>query len=173
MLIPIFNAEKYTDNDGNYNVVFYYDSLNHNIESKVFGGYNPHEITPEINYDFLNENQANIKSILVNKIIFNNPYMGSGWYLGEDTYNLPVAIKNSKKFKGSNAILVEIFTKYNTYSYKTEYIAKVKNQEGDVYYISPNCISIEMEIIKQKLFEMEISKLFRFGKILYGEKYYF
>jgi hypothetical protein len=171
MLIPIFKTENYNDNDGAYDTVHYYDVEKQIINIKIFSGYT-RDISPVIDVNFLNKNQANIKNILVNRIINNEPYIGSGWYLGADRYNFPVTIKNSKNYKGKNAILVEIISKYNNYTYKTDYVAKIKNQEGDVFYISPNCITIDIQLIKEKLFEMEITKLICFAKMR-DEKYYF
>ena len=51
-LIPFFKIEKYNDNDGAFDIVYFYDNENKTIESKKFDNYT-RELTPEIETNFL------------------------------------------------------------------------------------------------------------------------
>jgi hypothetical protein len=171
-LIPINKKERYNDNDGAYEIITYFDTKNNSIITDTLDGYTQKQ-SPSIDFDFLKQNESKIKNILIDKIIEDDPSIINGFNLGDGKYNIPVNIKNSKKYKGKTAKLVEIFSKYDSYSHRTVSVAKIIGDDGNEYNISPNTITISIDTIRHILMNLKIESLFVFRKSNRDNKYYF
>ncbi len=171
-LIPIYKLDRYNDNDGAYEIIFYFDNNKDEIIGKKLDGYTSKQAS-EINDKFLKQNEDKIKSILVSQIIKEHPSISSGYKLGSGDYNVQVNVKNSKKYKGNTAELLKIFEQYSNYSRQKVSVAKIKGEDGEIYYISPNTITIPTDSIETMLMGLPINRLFGFDSNNRDNKYYF
>ena len=160
-LIPFFKKEKYNDNDGSFDIVYFFNAENNNIESKKFDNYT-RELTPEIDFDFMKENEALIKNLLIDEIIKENQFINYCQFIEDGNYNVKVIVKGSRKYKGKEATLMSLFSQINTFSGKNEKLAKIQGIDGIIYFISSSTVLIPLETIKEMLNKLDISDLISF-----------
>ena len=161
-LIPFLKLERYNDNDGAFDIVYFFDNENKAIESKKFDNYT-REATPEIDINFKHENEATIKNLLIAEIIEDNQFINYCQFIEDGKYNLhDCTVKGSRKYKGKEANLICLFTKINPFSGKNEKMAKIEGLDGLIYYISASTVTIPMEAIKLMLNDLSINDLIRF-----------
>ena len=160
-LIPFFKRERYNDNDGAFDIVYFYDNENKTIESKKFDNYT-RELTPEIETNFLKENEALIKNLLIDEIIKENQFIGNCQFIEDGNYNVKATVKGSRKYKGKEAELISIFSQISNFSGKNEKMAKIIGLDGIIYYISASTVSIPIETIIEMLNDLSINDLIRF-----------
>lgn len=171
-LIPFLKLEKYNDNDGAFDIIYFFDNKNKTIESKKFDNYT-RELTPEIDFNFMQENEATIKNLLIDKIIKENQFINYCQFIEDGQYNLQnCTVKGSRKYKGKTATLVSLFSKVNDFSGKNEKIAKIEGLDGLIYYISASTVLIQIESIKLMLNDLSINDLINF-KPNRNDCYYF
>ena len=169
-IIPISLQEKYSDNLGAFDIVMYYNTLENSFETRVFSEYNRSEKTPEIDYNFLRENENKLKDLLIDKILEDEKFICWGISLGEGLYNITVNIKGSRKYKGKTAQLIEISCSRD-YNYKEVFHAKIQGLDGYIYEISPSCVTVPSEEMRSLLNRMTFDRLTRLTKGT--EKFYF
>ena len=162
-LIPFFKIEKYNDNDGAYDVVYYFDNENKIIESKKYDNYT-REKSPEVDFDFRKENEALIKNLLIDEIIKENQFINNCQFIEYGNYNVKATVKGSRKYKGKEATLLSLFSRLNQFSGKNEKIAKIEGLDGIIYFISASTVSIPIETIREMLIELDIYNLVTFNK---------
>ena len=163
-LIPFFKFEKYNDNDGAFDIVYFFNTENNTIESKKFDNY-IREKSPEVDFDFKKENEALIKNLLVAEIIKENQFINFCQFIEDGLYNLQdCTVKGSRKYKGKHAKLICIFSQISNFSGKNEKMAKIEGLDGIIYYISASTVSIPIETIKAMLNELDIYYLITFNK---------
>ena len=160
-LIPFLKLERYNDNDGAFDIVYFFDNENNTIESKKFDNYT-REATPEIDLNFKQENEALIKNLLIDEIIKANQFINYCQFIEDGLYNQDCTVKGSRKYKGKTATLVSLFSKINPYSGKNEKMAKIEGLDGLIYYISASTVLIPLEAIKLMLIDLSINDLIRF-----------
>ena len=161
-LIPFFKSEKYNDNDGAFDIVYFYDNENKTIESKKFDNYT-REKSPEVDFDFRKENEALIKNLLISEIIAENQFINYCQFIEDGLYNVQdCTIKGSRKYKGKKATLISLFSKVNDFSGKNEKIAKIEGEDGLIYFISASTVSIPLETIREMLNGLDIYSLISF-----------
>ena len=160
-LIPFFKLEKYNDNDGAFDIVYFFDNENKTIESKKFDNYT-RELTPEIETNFLKENEALIKNLLIDEIIKENQFINNCQFIENGNYNVKALVKGSRKYKGKEATLLSLFSRLNQFSGKNEKIAKIEGLDGIIYFISASTVSIPIETIIKMLNELDIYDLINF-----------
>lgn len=160
-LIPFLKLEKYNDNDGAFDIIYFFDNKNKTIESKKFDNYT-RELTPEIDTFFIQENEAKIKNLLIDEIINENQFINNCQFIEDGNFNINVIVKGSRKYKGKDANLISLFSKINIYSGKNEKIAKIEGLDGIIYYISASTVSIPIETIKIMLNKLDVKKLIFF-----------
>ena len=161
-LIPFFKIEKYNDNNGAFDIVYFYDNENKTIESKKFDNYT-REATPEIETNFLKENEALIKNLLIDEIIKENQFINYCQFIEDGKYNLQDCIvKGSRKYKGKKATLISLFSRVNYFSGKNEKMAKIEGLDGVIYFISASTVTISIEAIKLMLNDLSINGLINF-----------
>lgn len=162
-LIPFFKIERYNDNDGAYDVVYYFDNENKTVELKKFDNYT-REKSPEVDFDFKKENELLIKDALINEIIQENQFINNCQFIEDGNYNVNALVKGSRKYKGKEAKLISLFSRLNQFSGKNEKIAKIEGLDGIIYFISASTVSISIETIKAMLNELDIYNLITFNK---------
>ena len=119
-LIPFFKIEKYNDNNGAFDIVYFYDNENKTIESKKFDNYT-REKSPEVDFDFRKENEALIKNLLISEIIAENQFINYCQFIEDGLYNVQdCTIKGSRKYKGKKATLISLFSRLHQFSLKNE-----------------------------------------------------
>ena len=161
-LIPFFKIEKYNDNNGAFDIVYFFDNQNNIIESKQYDNYT-REATPEIDINFKHENEALIKSLLIDEIIKENQFINFCQFIEDGLYNLQdCTVKGSRKYKGKKATLLSLSSKVNDFSGKNEKMAKIEGLDGLIYYISASTVTIPLEAIKLMLNDLSINDLIRF-----------
>ena len=161
-LIPFFKRERYNDNDGAFDIVYFFNHENNTIESKQYDGYT-RESTPEIETNFLKENEALIKNLLIDEIVKENQFINYCQFIEDGQYNLQdCKVKGSRKYKGKTATLVSLFSKVNDFSGRNEKIAKIIGLDGVIYFISASTVTIPIEAIKSMLNDLSINDLIRF-----------
>ena len=160
-LTPFFKIEKYNDNNGAFDIVYFFDNDNNTIESKIYDNYT-RELTPEIDTFFLQENKAMIKNLLIDEIIKENQFINNCQFIEDGTFNVNAIVKGSRKYKGKYANLISLFSKINPYSGKNEKMAKIEGIDGLIYYISASTVLITIENIKIMLNELDVKKLISF-----------
>ena len=160
-LIPFFKLERYNDNDGAFDIVYFFNHENNTIESKQYDGYT-RESTPEIDFNFKHENEATIKNLLIDEIIKENQFIGNCQFIEDGKYNVKATVKGSRKYKGKEATLLSLFSKVNDFSGRNEKIAKIIGLDGIIYYISASTVSIPIGTIKEMLNDLTINDLIRF-----------
>ena len=160
-LIPFFKLEKYNDNDGAFDIVYFYDNENKTIESKKFDNYT-RELTPEIETNFLKENELLIKDALINEIIQENQFINNCQFIEDGNYNVNALVKGSRKYKGKEAKLISLFSQINAFSGRCEKMAKIIGLDGIIYYISASTVSIPLETIREILNGLSIYDLINF-----------
>ena len=161
-LIPFFKIEKYNDNNGAFDIVYFYDNENKTIESKKFDNYT-REKSPEVDFDFRKENEALIKNLLISEIIAENQFINYCQFIEDGLYNVQdCTIKGSRKYKGKKATLISLFSKVNDFSGKNEKIAKIEGEDGLIYFISASTVSIPLETIREMLNGLDIYSLISF-----------
>ena len=160
-LIPFFKLEKYNDNDGAFDIVYFFDNENKTIESKKFDNYT-RELTPEIETNFLKENEALIKNLLIDEIIKENQFINNCQFIEDGNYNVSSTVKGSRKYKGKEATLLSLFSRSNKFSGKNEKIAKIEGLDGIIYFISASTVSIPIETIREMLNGLGIYDLINF-----------
>ena len=161
-LIPFFKRERYNDNDGAFDIVYFFDNKNKTIESRKFDNYT-REATPEIDLNFKHENEVLIKASLISEIIKENQFINYCQFIEDGQYNLQdCTVKGSRKYKGKNARLISLFSKINPYSGKNEKMAKIEGLDGIIYFISASTVTIPIEAIKLMLNDLSINDLIRF-----------
>ena len=160
-LIPFFKRERYNDNDGAFDIVYFYDNENKTIESKKFDNYT-RELTPEIETNFLKENEVLIKNLLIDEIIKENQFIGNCQFIEDGNYNVKATVKGSRKYKGKEATLLSLFSQISNFSGKNEKMAKIIGLDGIIYYISASTVSIPIETIIEMLNDLSINDLIRF-----------
>ena len=161
-LIPFFKIEKYNDNDGAFDIVYFFDNQNKTIDSKKFDNYT-RELTPEIDFNFLQENEALIKNLLIDEIIKENQFINFCQFIEDGKYNLQdCTVKGSRKYKGKKATLLSLFSKVNDFSGKNEKMAKIEGLDGLIYFISASTVTIPIEAIKLMLNDLNIFDLINF-----------
>ena len=162
-LIPIFKRERYNDNDGAFDIVYFFNNQNNTIESKLYDNYT-REATPEIDHNFKHENEALIKNLLIDEIIKENQFINYCQFVEDGQYNLQdCTVKGSRKYKGKKATLLSLFTKFNDFSGKNEKMAKIEGLDGIIYFISASTVTIPIEAIKLMLNDLSINDLIRFN----------
>ena len=162
-LIPFLKREKYNDNDGAFDIVYFFDNENKTIESKKFDNYT-RELTPEIETNFLKENEALIKNLLIDEIIKENQFINNCQFIEDGNYNVNALVKGSRKYKGKEAKLISLFSRLNQFSGKNEKMAKIEGLDGIIYFISASTVSISIETIKAMLNELDVYNLVTFNK---------
>ena len=162
-LIPFFKIEKYNDNDGAFDIVYFFNNENKTIDSKKFDNYT-REKSPEIETNFLKENEALIKNLLINEIIKENQFINNCQFIEDGSYNVDALVKGSRKYKGKEAKLICIFSQISNFSGKNEKMAKIEGLDGIIYLISASTVSISIETIKAMLNELDIYNLVTFNK---------
>lgn len=170
-LIPFFKKEKYNDNDGAFDIVYFFDNQNNTIESKQYDNYT-REATPEIDLNFKHENEALIKNSLIDEIIKENQFINYCQFIEDGNYNVKVLVKGSRKYKGKEATLLSLFSQINNFSGKNEKMAKIEGLDGLIYFISASTVTIPMEAIKLMLNDLSIFELISF-KSNRNDFYYF
>ena len=161
-LIPFLKLERYNDNEGAFDIVYFFNNQNNTIESKKFDNYT-REATPEIDLNFKHENEALIKNLLIDEIIKENQFINCCQFIEDGLYNLQdCTVKGSRKYKGKTATLVSLFSKINPYSGKNEKMAKIEGLDGLIYYISASTVLIPLEAIKLMLNDLRIFELINF-----------
>lgn len=161
-LTPFFKIEKYNDNNGAFDIVYFFDNENNTIESKLYDNYT-REATPEIDFNFKRENEATIKNLFIDKIIKENQFINYCQFIEDGQYNLHNCIvKGSRKYKGKISTLVSLFSRVNNFSGKNEKIAKIEGLDGLIYYISASTVLIPIESIKLMLNDLSIFELINF-----------
>ena len=160
-LIPFFKRERYNDNDGAFDIVYFYDNENKTIESKKFDNYT-RELTPEIETNFLKENEALIKNLLIDEIIKENQFIGNCQFIEDGNYNVKATVKGSRKYKGKEATLLSLFSQISNFSGKNEKMAKIIGLDGVIYFISASTVTIPIEAIESMLNDLSINDLIRF-----------
>ena len=160
-LIPFFKIEKYNDNNGAFDIVYFFDNQNNTIESKQYDNYT-REATPEIDFNFKHENEALIKDILINEIIEENQFINNCQFIEDGNYNVKATVKGSRKYKGKEATLLSLFSRLNQFSGKNEKIAKIEGLDGIIYFISASTVSIPLETIREMLNGLDIYDLINF-----------
>ena len=160
-LIPFFKRERYNDNDGAFDIVYFYDNENKTIESKKFDNYT-RELTPEIETNFLKENEALIKNLLIDEIIKENQFIGNCQFIEDGNYNVKATVKGSRKYKGKEATLLSLFSQISNFSGKNEKMAKIIGLDGIIYFISAATVSIPIETIIEMLNGLGIYDLINF-----------
>ena len=161
-LIPFFKIEKYNDNDGAFDIVYFFDNKDKTIESKKFDNYT-RELTPEIDSFFLQENEATIKNLLIDEIIKENKFINYCQFIEDGNYNLRnCSVNGSRKYKGKIATLLSLLSRVNNFTGKNEKIAKIEGLDGLIYYISASTVLISIETIKIMLNKLDIKKLISF-----------
>ena len=160
-LIPFFKIEKYNDNNGVFDIVYFYCQKNKTIESKKYDNYT-RELTPEIDINFKHENEALIKNLLIDEIIKDNQFINYCQFIEDGNFNVNVIVKGSRKYKGKNANLISLFSKINPFSGKNEKMAKIEGLDGIIYFISASTVTIPLEAIKLMLNDLSINDLIRF-----------
>ena len=161
-LIPIFKRERYNDNDGAFDIVYFFDIQNNTIESKQYDNYT-REATPEIDLNFKHENEVLIKASLISEIIKENQFINYCQFIEDGQYNLQdCTVKGSRKYKGKKAALLSLFSRVNNFSGKNEKMAKIEGLDGLIYYISASTVTIPLEAIKLMLNDLSINDLIRF-----------
>lgn len=160
-LTPFFKLEKYNDNDGAFDVVYFFNNENKTIDSKKYDNYTK-EITPEIELNFLQENEALIKGLLIDEIVKENQFINNCQFIEDGKYNVNAIIKGSRKYKGKTANLISLFTQINSFSGKNEKMAKIEGLDGIIYFISASTVSIPLETIKEMLNKLDIYSLISF-----------
>ena len=162
-LIPFFKIERYNDNDGAYDVVYYFDNENKTVELKKFDNYT-REATPEVDLNFMQKNEALIKDTLIAEIIKENQFINNCQFIEDGNYNVNALVKGSRKYKGKEAKLISLFSRLNQFSGKNEKMAKIEGLDGIIYFISASTVSIPIETIKEMLNELDIYNLITFNK---------
>ena len=162
-LIPFFKLEKYNDNDGAFDIVYFFDNENKTIESKKFDNYT-REATPEVDLNFMQKNEALIKDTLIAEIIKENQFINNCQFIEDGNYNVNALVKGSRKYKGKEAKLISLFSRLNQFSGKNEKMAKIEGLDGIIYFISASTVSIPIETIKAMLNELDIYDLITFNK---------
>ena len=163
-LTPFFKIEKYNDNDGAFDIVYFFNNQNNTIESKQYDNYT-REATPEIDINFKHKNSALIKNLLIDEIIKENQFINYCQFLEDGKYNLhDCTVKGSRKYKGKKANLLNVFSRINQFSGKNEKIAKIEGLDGIIYFISASTVIIPMEAIKLMLNDLSISELINFKR---------
>ena len=161
-LIPFFKRERYNDNDGTFDIVYFFDNENNTIESKQYDGYT-REKSPEVDFDFKKENEALIKISLIDEIIKENQFINYCQFIEDGQYNLQdCKVKGSRKYKGKTATLVSLFSKVNDFSGRNEKIAKIIGLDGVIYFISASTVTIPIETIIEMLNGLGIYDLINF-----------
>ena len=161
-LTSFFKIEKYNDNNGAFDIVYFFDNENNIIESKQYDNYT-REATPEIDLNFKHENEVLIKASLISEIIKENQFINYCQFIEDGQYNLQdCTVKGSRKYKGKNARLISLFSKINPYSGKNEKMAKIEGLDGIIYFISASTVTIPLEAIKLMLNDLSINDLIRF-----------
>ena len=160
-LTPFFKIEKYNDNDGAFDIVYFFDNENKTIESKKFDNYT-RELTPEVDFDFKKENEALIKDALINEIIKENQFINNCQFIEDGSYNVNALVKGSRKYKGKEATLLSLFSQINAFSGKNEKMAKIIGLDGIIYFISASTVSIPIETIREMLNGLGIYDLINF-----------
>lgn len=162
-LIPFFKLQKYNDNDGAFDMVYFYDNENKKIDSKKFDNYT-REATPEVDFNFLQKNELLIKDTLINEIIQENQFINNCQFFVDGNYNVNALVKGSRKYKGKEAKLISLFSQINAFSGKCEKMAKIIGLDDIIYFISASTVSIPIETIREMLKELEIYDLITFNK---------
>ena len=160
-IIPFFKLEKNNDNDGAFDIVYFFDNENKTIESKKFDNYT-RELTPEIETNFLKENEALIKNLLIDEIIKENQFINNCQFIEDGSYNVDALVKGSRKYKGKEAKLISLFSRLNQFSGKNEKIAKIEGLDGIIHFISASTVSIPIETIREMLNGLCIYDLINF-----------
>ena len=161
-LIPFFKSEKYNDNDGAFDIVYFFDNENKTIELKKFDNYT-REKSPEVDFNFMQKNEALIKDLLIAEIIKENQFINYCQFIEDGKYNLQDCIvKGSRKYKGKKATLISLFSRVNYFSGKNEKMAKIEGLDGVIYFISASTVTIPLEAIKLMLNNLSINDLIRF-----------
>ena len=160
-LIPFFKIERYNDNDGAYDVVYYFDNENKTVELKKFDNYT-REATPEVDLNFMQKNEALIKDTLIAEIIKENQFINNCQFIEDGNYNVNALVKGSRKYKGKEAKLISLFSRLNQFSGKNEKMAKIEGLDGIIYYISASTVSIPIETIREMLNGLGIYDLINF-----------
>ena len=160
-LIPFFKIEKYNDNDGAFDIVYFFDNQNNTIESKQYDNYT-REATPEIDFNFKHENEALIKDLLIAEIIKENQFINFCQFIEDGNYNVKATVKGSRKYKGKEATLLSLFSRLNQFSGKNEKMAKIEGLDGVIYFISASTVTISIEAIKLMLNDLSINGLINF-----------
>lgn len=161
-LNPFFKSEKYNDNNGAFDIVYFFDNENNTIVSKQYDNYT-REATPEIDLNFKHENDALIKNLLIDEIIKENQFINYCQFIEDGQYNLhDCTVKGSRKYKGKKATLLSLFSRVNNFSGKNEKIAKIEGEDGIIYFISASTVFIPMEAIKLMLNDLTIFELINF-----------
>ena len=161
-LIPFFKRERYNDNDGAFDIVYFFDNENNTIESKQYDGYT-REKSPEVDFDFKKENEALIKISLIDEIIKENQFINFCQFIEDGNYNVKATVKGSRKYKGKEATLLSLFSQTNAFSGKNEKMAKIEGLDGIIYYISASTVSIPIGTIKEMLNELDVYNLVTFN----------
>ena len=162
-LIPFFKLAKYNDNDGAFDIVYFFDNEHKTIESKKFDNYT-REATPEIDFNFMPDNKALIKDLLINEIIKENQFINNCQFIEDGNYNVKATVKGSRKYKGKEAKLISLFSQINAFSGSREKMAKIIGLDGIIYFISASTVSIPIETIKAMLNELDVYNLVTFNK---------
>ena len=161
-LTPFFKIEKYNDNNGAFDIVYFFDNENNTIESKLYDNYT-REATPEIDINFKHENEVLIKASLISEIIKENQFINHCQFVEDGLYNLQdCTVKGSRKYKGKKATLLSLFSRVNDFSGKNEKMAKIEGEDGLIYFISASTVTIPLEAIKLMLNDLSINDLIRF-----------
>ena len=161
-LIPIFKRERYNDNDGAFDIVYFFNNENNTIESKQYDNYT-RESTPEIDFNFKHENEALIKNLLIDEIIKENQFINYCQFIEDGKYNLhDCTVKGSRKYRGKKATLLSLFSRVNNFSGKNEKMAKIEGLDGIIYFISASTVTVPLEAIKLMLNDLSINDLIRF-----------
>jgi hypothetical protein len=160
-IIPIYKQEKYNDNDGAYDIMYFFDANTNSVFSEVLRGQDKSKYSTEIDYDFVERNEGLIKNALAEKKLNENPQMLNlfNWASYNSKEKIPVMVKGSRKYKEDSAELISLFEKRNPYSGRLETVAKILGNDGNIYYLSPNTLKITPETAKSLLLKYDIPKL--------------
>ena len=161
--IPFLKREKYNDNDGAFDIVYFFDNENKTIDSKKYDNYT-REATPEVDLNFMQKNEALIKNLLIDEIIKENQFINNCQFIEDGNYNVNALVKGSRKYKGKEAKLISIFSQISNFSGKNEKMAKIEGLDGIIYYISASTVSIPIETIREMLIELDVYSLITFNE---------
>ena len=119
-LIPFFKLARYNDNDGAFDILYFFNHENNMIESKQYDGYT-RESTPEIDFNFMHENEALIKTLLIDEIVKENQFINYCQFIEDGQYNLQdCKVKGSRKYKGKKKCFV-FWGKITNYFYTDKF----------------------------------------------------